>query len=92
MRRPQLDRRPADSGRRAPGRCARGRVGCGASEAQILIPIDQSEELGCGREPLGETVNERTWARLITPVKASRTASAASHRVASRNELEIVTI
>jgi hypothetical protein len=55
-----------------------GRVGCGASEAQILIPIDQSEELGCGREPLGETVNERTWARLTTPVIASRTASAAS--------------
>ena len=41
-------------------------------------PIDQSEELGCGREPLGETVNERTWARLTTPVIASRTASAAS--------------
>jgi hypothetical protein len=49
-RRPQLDRRPAESGRRAPARRARGRVGCGASEAQILIPIDRTEELGCGRE------------------------------------------
>jgi hypothetical protein len=55
-----------------------GRVGCGASEAQIQIPIDPSEELGCVSEPLGETVNESTWARLTTPVKASRIASAAS--------------
>ena len=40
----------------------------------------------------GETVNERPWARQTTPVKASRTTSASSHRVACRNELDIMTI